>query len=129
MLEESPLGEGWTVWNADETRAILTYRPDVFDGSMFPPECLPTIYVARGRRIRRPEGNRNLPPDAPWLVRFQLEPEIDRSPEAHETRSEAVDAAVRLTQRFSSGEFDYRSLYQLPREPYLEKLDELTGMQ
>lgn len=126
MFEESALGEGWTVWNAEEDRAILAYRPDVFDGSSFPAPCLPTIYVARGRQSRRPEGNRNLPPDAPWLVRLQLEPEIDRSPDEFEARSDAIDAAKRLTVRFSAGEIEYRSLYQIPREEYLEKLDELT---
>ncbi|MCQ4332458.1 hypothetical protein KM295_02945 [Natronomonas sp. F2-12] len=127
MIEESALGEGWTVWNADESRAILAYRPDVFDGSTFPAPCLPTIYVTRGRRRRRPEGNRNLPADAPWLVRLRLEPEIDRDPEAYDTRTAAIEAATGLTERFAAGGIDYRSLYQVPRGEYLEKLDELTG--
>ncbi len=126
MLDESALGEGWTVWNADDERVILAYRPDVFDGSTFPAPCLPTVYIARGRRTRRPEGNRNLPPDAPWLVRLRLEPDVDRQPEAYDSRSEAIDAAERLTQRFSVGEIEYRQLYQVPREPYLEALDGLT---
>ena len=127
MLEESALGEGWTVWNAETERAILAYRPDVFDGSAFPAPCMPTIYIARGRRSRRPEGNRNLPPDAPWLVRLRMEPEIDRKPDAYDTRSDAVQAAIGLTERFADGEIDYRSLYQVPREAYLGKLDELVG--
>lgn len=129
MLESSALGDGWTVWNAENERAILAYRPDVFDGSTFPAPCLPTIYVARGRRTRRPEGNRNLPPDAPWLVRLRLEPDVDRKPEAYDTRAEAIDAAERLTNRFSAGEIEYRELYQVPREDYLERLDELVGGQ
>jgi len=129
MLDESALGEGWTVWNAENDRAILAYRPDVFDGSTFPAACLPTVYIARGRRTRRPEGNRNLPPDAPWLVRLRLEPEIDRKPDACETRSDAIEAAKRLTRQFSAGEIDYWSLYQVPRETYLERLDELTDRQ
>jgi hypothetical protein len=129
MLDESALGEGWIVWNAENDRAILAYRPDVFDGSTFPAACLPTVYIARGRRTRRPEGNRNLPPDAPWLVRLRLEPEIDRKPDAYETRSDAIEAARRLTRQFSAGEVDYRSLYQIPREAYLERLDELTDRQ
>ncbi len=127
MIDAAALGDGWTVWNAEESRAVLAYRPDVFDGSTFPAACLPTVYVARGRRTRRPEGNRNLPPDAPWLVRLRLEPEIDRQPEAYDTRSAAIEWATELTRRFADGDVDYRSLYQIPREAYLEKLDELTG--
>lgn len=129
MLEESALAEGWTVWNAEDDRAILAYRPDVFDGSTFPAPCLPTIYVARGRRTPRPEGNRNLPPDAPWLVRLRLEPDVERKPDAYDVRSDAIDAAARLTKRFSAGEIDYRALYQVPREAYLDRLDGLTDRQ
>lgn len=129
MFEQSALGDGWTVWNATDDRGILAYRPDVFDGSAFPEPCLPTVYIARGRRIRRPEGNRNLPPDASWLVTLRLEPEITRKPSAYDVRSEAIEAAEQLTHRFASGEIDYRSLYQVPRESYLAKLDELTGRQ
>ncbi len=129
MLEESALGEGWVVWNAEDDRAILAYRPDVFDGSAFPSSCLPTIYLARGRRTRRPEGNRNLPPDAPWLVRLRLEPDVERKPEAYDDRADAIEATERLTRDFSAGEIDYRSLYQVPREAYLEKLEELTDRQ
>jgi hypothetical protein len=127
MVEKSALGEGWTVWNADGDRLVFAYRPDVFDGSTFPAPCLPTVYVARGRRNRRPEGNRGLPPDAPWLVRLRLEPEIDCEPDAYDTRTAAIEGAVELTERFAAGEIGYRSLYQVPREEYLERLDELTG--
>lgn len=127
MLSDASLGDGWTVWNATDDRAIAVYRPDVFEESNFPAPCLPTVYVARGRRTRRPEGNRNLPPDAPWLVRLRLEPEIDRDPEAYDTRREAIEATERLTREFATGEIDYRALYQLEREAYLDALDELTG--
>ena len=127
MLDEETLGEGWTVWNAEDERVILAYRPDVFDGGEFPPACLPTIHVARGRRIRRPEGSRNLPPDAPWLVTLYLEPEVNRTPAAHDTPEAARECAVELTRRFAAGEIDYRRLYQVPRPDYLSKLDELTG--
>ena len=127
MIEESALGDGWIVWNADERRAVFAYRPDVFDGSSFPSPCLPTIYVTRGRESRRPGGNRNLQPDSPWLVRLRMEPEIDREPDAYTSRAEAIEAAVELTEQFAAGGIDYRSLYQVPRESYLEKLDELTG--
>lgn len=127
MFEASALGEGWTVWNATDSRAILAYQPAVFDGSAFPEACLPTVYVARGRRTRRPGRTRNLPPDAPWLVTLRVEPEVNMEPSAHDNRADAVESAERLTHRFASGEIDYRSLYQVPREAYLEKLDELTG--
>ena len=127
MLDEEDLGEGWTVWNAEDDRVILAYRPDVFNGEEFPAACLPTIYVTRGRRSRRPEGNRNLPPDAPWMVTLYLEPDVDRDPEAYESLPEAVEAAEDLTRRFAAGDVDYRGLYQVPREAYFEKLDELTG--
>jgi hypothetical protein len=126
-LEEAALGDGWRVWNAENDRVILAYRPDVFDGGEFPAPCLPTLYVTRGRRNRRPEGNRNLPPDAPWMVTLYLEPEVDRDPESYDALPDAVKAAEALTRRFSAGEVDYRALYQVPREAYLEKLDEMTG--
>ena len=126
-LEEAALGDGWRVWNAENDRVILAYRPDVFDSGEFPASCLPTLYVTRGRRNRRPEGNRNLPPDAPWMVTLYLEPEVDRDPESYDALPDAVEAAEALTRRFSAGEVDYRALYQVPREAYLEKLDELTG--
>ena len=96
-------------------------------GGEFPAPCLPTLYVTRGRRNRRPEGNRNLPPDAPWMVTLYLEPEVNGDPEAYDALAEAVEAAEALTRRFAAGEVDYRALYQVPREAYLEKLDELTG--
>ena len=127
MLDEEQLGDGWRVWNAENDRVILAYRPDVFNGTEFPPACLPTVYVTRGRRTRRPEGNRNLPPDAPWMVTLFLEPDVQRPPDAHGSRSAALETAVTLTQRFAAGDVDYRALYQVPREAYFEKLDELTS--
>ncbi len=126
-MDESDLGDGWRVWSAEEDRVVLAYRPDVFDGGEFPAPCLPTLYVTRGRRTRRPEGNRNLPPDAPWMVTLYLEPEIDREPETYDSFSAARSAAAELTRRFVAGDVDYRALYQVPRERYLRKLDELTG--
>jgi hypothetical protein len=68
MLGEADRGEladGWRVWSDSENRLILAYRPDVFDGAGFDAACLPTLYVTRGRRSRRPSGSRNPPPDAP----------------------------------------------------------------
>jgi hypothetical protein len=127
MLDDAALGEGWTVWNAEDDRVIVAYRPDVFDGGEFPAPCLPTIYVTRGRRNRRPEGNRNLPPDAPWMVTLYLEPDVNADPESYETPAAAAEAAADLSERFADGDVDYRGLYQVPRESYFEKLDELTG--
>ena len=127
MVEEAALGTGWRVWNAEKARVVLAYRPDVFDGDAFPAPCMPTIYVTRGRPKRRPEGNRNLPPDAPWMVTLYLEPDVDRSPDAYDTREAALDATETLTERFAAGGVDYRSLYQVPRDRYLAELDELTG--
>ncbi|PSP79941.1 hypothetical protein BRC88_07430 [Halobacteriales archaeon QS_4_69_225] len=126
-MDETALGDGWRVWNAEDDRIVLAYRPDVFDGGEFPAPCLPTLYVTRGRRTRRPEGTRNLPPDAPWMVTLYLEPEVSREPDAHDGFAAARSAAETLTRRFAAGDVDYRSLYQVPRERYLETLDELTG--
>ena len=99
----------------------------MFDGSEFPAPCLPTLYVTRGRRNRRPEGNRNLPPDAPWMVTLFLEPEVNRPPDAYDSLSAALAAAEELTRRFAAGEVEYRDLYQVPRDRYLAELDALTG--
>jgi hypothetical protein len=126
MVEEAALATGWRVWNAEAARVVLAYRPDVFDGDAFPAPCMPTIYVTRGRPNRRPEGNRNLPPDAPWMVTLYLEPDVERPPDAYESREAALDGAETLTERFAAGAVDYRSLYQLPRDRYLAELDELT---
>jgi hypothetical protein len=127
MISEATLGEGWTVWNAEPDRAILAFRPDVFDGSSFPAPCLPTVHLTRGRLTRRPEGSRHLPPDAPWLVTLRLEPDVERDPDVYDSRATAIEGAERLTRRFSAGDLDHRSLYQRGRESYLDRLDELTG--
>jgi hypothetical protein len=56
-----------------------------------------------------------------------LEPDVDREPDAYETREAALSRAEALTRRFATGEVDYRSLYQVPRDRYLAELDDLTG--
>jgi hypothetical protein len=56
-----------------------------------------------------------------------LEPEVEAAAETYDDRSAAVDAAVDVAERFAAGEVDYRGAYQVPREGYFERLDELVG--
>ncbi|MFC6757942.1 MULTISPECIES: DUF5820 family protein [Haloarcula] len=123
-MDTEALAEDWTVWNQTETELILAYRPDVFDSEAFPAPCLPTIYLTHGKRTRRPGADRS---GEDWYVTFYLEPEVDHQAEVVADRERAVEAAVTLANDFAAGEFDFRSLYQVPREAYLDELDELTG--
>jgi hypothetical protein len=127
MTDFDALSTGWTVWNEAEQRCVLVYRPDVFDTQEFPAPCLPTIYLTHGRRSRRPGSELDSGPEDPWYITLFLEPEVERDPERFETREEAVAGAVDIAGRFANGDIDYRALYQVPREDYFEKLDELTG--
>lgn len=129
MFAEAALGEGWTVWNAESDRAVLAYRPDIFDGSSFPAPCLPTVHLSRGLQNRRPESAHDPPPDAPWVVVLRLEPSVERQPDTYDAKADAIDGVEQLTDSFSSGEIDYRALYQVPRDSYLATLDELIGCQ
>ena len=123
-LEDVP--EGWVVWHEEPTKLVLAYRPDVFDSTAFPAPCLPTVYATKGKRDRRP--GRNVPdPDDPWYVTRYLEPDVARETESFDTRGAAATGACDLARAFHAGEFDYRALYQVPREAYLDRLDELTG--
>ncbi len=126
MIDDAALGDGWQVWNAAEDRVILTYRPDVFDSNEFPAPCLPTIYVTHGHRRRRPGPPRTHDPDDPWLVTLYLEPEVNHPPSEFDSRHEAITAAQDLSRDFVEGHIDYRSLYQIPRDAYLEQLDTMT---
>lgn len=120
------LSDGWVVWNDEpEGRAILAYRPDVFDTQAFDPECMPTVFLTNTSQAARP-GASTVTTDT-WSVILRLEPEIEATTETFDSRDAAVDGAVALAARFADGEIDYRSLYQIPREDYFEKLDELTG--
>ncbi|RAW45679.1 hypothetical protein DQW50_07995 [Halorubrum sp. 48-1-W] len=120
------LPDGWRVWNEEPSgRAILVYRPDVFDGEDVPPECLPTIYLTNGARNARP-GSGQYATDE-WHVVLFLEPEIEAVAETHGSREAGADAAVDVAERFAAGEIDYRAAYQVPREAYFERLDELVG--
>jgi hypothetical protein len=119
------LADDWVVWNEGTRKVVLAYRPDVFDTQAFPPACLPTIYLTKGKRRRRP-GDRTRPDD-PWYVTLYLEPDVDRDADRFDSREAAVDGAVALARQFADGEIDYRGLYQVPRPAYFERLDELTG--
>lgn len=125
-MDFDDLTDGWEVWNVERTKAVLTYRPDVFDSVEYPAPCMPTIYVTKGPRNRRPGRNVSAPDD-PWYVTLYLEPDVNRERKRYETRAAARDGAVDLAGRFDHGEIDYRSLYQVPRPAYLDRLDELTG--
>jgi hypothetical protein len=122
----STLPDGWEVWSDETTKAVLVYRPDVFDTAAYPAPCLPTIYLSKGRRGRRP-GEHDPPPDASWYVTLFLEPEVNLDAIEELTRSDAEAAATDLADRFARGDIDYRNLYQVPRPDYFDRLDELTG--
>lgn len=118
------LSDEWVVWNEEQARIVLAFRPDVFDGGDLPAACLPTIYVTRGRRDRRPGGERV---GENWYVTLYLEPDVDCGTDSYDSRGEATAAAVMLAETFANGDIDYRSVYQVPREAYFERLDELVG--
>lgn len=122
-LESLPAG--WDVWSDGEEKAVLVYRPDVFDGAAFPAPCMPTVYLTKGRRRRKP--GREVRPEDPWYVTLFLEPDVSGDERSFDDRGEAERAACDLAAAFSRGEIDYRGLYQVPREAYFERLDELTG--
>ncbi|MFO7833249.1 MAG: DUF5820 family protein [Halohasta sp.] len=125
-MELPELPAGWRVWNAEsEGRVILAYRPDVFDSAAFPAACLPTIYVTNGSPRRRP-GAGSVDTDH-WQVKLFVEPEVAVGTDAFDDRPAAVDGAVETARAFAAGEVDYREAYQVPRDDYLDRLDELTG--
>jgi hypothetical protein len=118
------LPDGWTVWHQEpDGRAILAYRPDVFDTDAFPAPCLPTIYVSPGSPRRRPGSRRG---DG-WTITLYLEPEIDARVETADAREASVEIALDLARAFAAGDIDYRGAYQVPREEYLDRLDDLVG--
>jgi len=116
---------GWTVWN-DEPRGrrILVFRPDVFNESNdLPAACLPTILVSNRSRAPRPGASRVR--TGTWHAVLTLEPEVEAVAEEYDGREAAVAGANDLARRFADGEIDYRDAYQVPREAYFERLDEL----
>lgn len=130
MTDAADLPEGWVVWADEEDgRTVLAYRPDVFDGSTFPAPCLPVCYLTHGARTRRPGQNpTDRTTDDDWFVTLYLEPDVHVD-DVHRvgTRDEAEAVAADLTRRFAAGELAYRDAYQVPRDRYLDRLDELTG--
>jgi hypothetical protein len=60
-------------------------------------------------------------------VSLFLEPEIEGPVERYDSRPAAVAGAVDLAARFVAGDVDYRDLYQVPRDAYLDRLDDLVG--
>ncbi|MFB6120880.1 MAG: DUF5820 family protein [Halobacteriaceae archaeon] len=128
MSEEPPAG--WTVWNeGGDGRLIWVYRPDVFDSDAFPAPCLPTLYVRRQSPGQRRRPGTGSGPSADWHVTLYLEPEVRvRDCDASEPRrADAIDAARAVARAFAAGEVDYRAAYQVPRDAYLDELDDLTG--
>lgn len=120
------LPESWTVWSEQQHKIVVVYRPDVFDSQAFPAPCLPTIYLTKGRRGRRP-GTDRPHPDDPWYATLSLEPDVTDEREQFEDKAAALDGVVDIAAAFAAGDIDYRALYQVPRPEYLDRLDELTG--
>ncbi|GAD51383.1 hypothetical protein MBEHAL_0143 [Halarchaeum acidiphilum MH1-52-1] len=122
------LPDDWAVWNDDGGRAVVVFRPDVFEGEAYDAARLPTIYVS----TRAPDVpmRRGGEPSDGWHVACTLEPEVHvRALESsHETRAAAAEAAVEAARRFSRGDVGFDGVYATqPPESYLSRLDELTG--
>ncbi|SDQ98599.1 DUF5820 family protein [Natronobacterium texcoconense] len=130
MTGLTELPDTWNVWSdEDDGRLVLAYRPDVFDAEEFPAPCLPTLYLTHGKRTRRPGTNPANTTDADdWFVTLYLEPDVTiEGNHRFPTRADALEYAVDLAGAFDAGEIDYRDCYQVPRDRYLDRLDELTG--
>ncbi|MDS0294796.1 DUF5820 family protein [Halogeometricum luteum] len=117
---------GWTVWNDEPGgRRILAFRPDVFNEGNFHAAYLPTVFVWNGSRANRPGASQVR--TETWHAVLRLEPDVEGPVEEFDTREAAVDGGDELARRFADGEIEYRGLYQVPPEAYLDRLDELTG--
>ncbi|QCW03761.1 DUF5820 family protein [Natrinema pallidum] len=128
--DRSRLPDAWTVWSQGEQgRLVLAYRPDVFNAADFPAPCLPTLYLTHGKRTRRPGVNPADTADSEdWFVTLYLEPDVSLNETLrYPNRDDALERTIALARQFDDGEIDYRGLYQVPRETYFERLDELTG--
>lgn len=123
----SALPDGWAVWNEEPGgRVILAYHPEVFNAADFDSACLPTLTVAPGNSPdQHPEQRKQ---SGRWHVALYLEPAVRvRSSDASfESRQAAVDGALAVAERFSTGAIDYREAYHDPRDDYLDELDRLV---
>jgi len=118
------LAEGWRLWNEEPNgRAIVVFRPDVFDADRFPAPCLPTVYLTNGSRRARPGSGQRRTDQ--WHVTLFLEPEIEVESTTFDDRTDALKGISDVTERFVVGAIDYRGAYQVPREAYLDELDDL----
>jgi len=125
-LDADVLAEGWRLWNEEPNgRAIVVFRPDVFDADRFPAPCLPTVYLTNGSRRARP-GSGQRQTDQ-WHVTLFLEPEVEVESTTFDDRTNALEGVSDVTERFVGGAIDYRGAYQVPRESYLDELDDLIG--
>lgn len=124
-MEEFP--REWELWSDEPDRRVVVYRPDVFDSQAFPAPCLPTLYLSNGpHRNRRPEQRHERGGGA-WYLTLYLEPDVVLAEERYDDRADADAAAADLAARFADGDLDHRGAYQVPRETYLDRLDQLTG--
>lgn len=124
--EEPP--PGWECWSDEPDRQVFVYRPDIFDSQAFPAPCLPTLYVSNGpHRNPRPEQRHAASEPREWYLTLYLEPDVVLAEERYDDREHAREGADDLARRFSAGELGYREAYQVPREEYLDRLDDLLG--
>ena len=100
-MDDDGVPEGWEVWTESDLKAVLVFRPDVFDGDAFPAPCMPTVYVTKGKRRRKP--GRDVRPGDPWYVTLYLEPDVNADRESYETREGAAAAARDLARRRTAG--------------------------
>lgn len=121
------LPDGWKIWDHEPDRSlILAFRPDVFNGSRFPPSCLPTIYVREGRKdLRRAGPQPEAGTEGRWTVTLILEPEVSTLLAECDSMAAATDAAVEQADAFSAGEIDLEEVYQRPRHEYLGAIEDL----
>lgn len=125
-LDPDTLADGWRLWNEEPNgRAIVVFRPDVFDADRFPAPCLPTVYLTNGSRRARPGSGQRRTDE--WHVTLFLEPEVEVESTTFDDRTAALDGVRDVTERFVAGEIDHRGAYQVPREAYLDALDDLLG--
>lgn len=126
-MDAEDFPSGWVCWSDEPDRAVFVYRPDVFDSQAFPAPCMPTLYLSNGpHRNRRPEQRYRNESEG-WYLTLYLEPEVVLTEERYGDRTSAEQAGEAFARRFTAGELDYREAYQVPREAYLNRLDELTG--